>query len=260
MKTLLVGGDSFTWGDELPDCDLKTPSKLAWGKLLANKIGYDYKCVAKAASGNHAIARRVIDYCDHNNVDLVAVMWSFPVRHELSIREDFSYSGKKLDLVEYELDDNWLNLVHWQGLEYEEKISNFGELSKDVCFQNKLKDQCNWHKETGIYDIARHWFNITNAEYHYQISLESIILLQYYLEKRNIPFVFSSATNQIYEIINSKRPLAKIIDKSCWINKIGFFDWAQKKNYKLGPMQHPEASAHRDWIDSYYNDWNFYKI
>lgn len=255
-KILLAGGDSFTWGNELPDFSPSKPSKLTWASLLANRLGYDYRCVAKAASGNHAITRRIIEYCDKFPVDLVTVMWSFPVRHEMRIREDIAERGQEIELVKHEIDNYWLNLVHWQGVDFEEKLPNFGDISSDISFQNKLKDQCEWHKENGIYDIAKHWFNLAGTDYHYQMSLESIIVLQSYLEKRNIPFVFSSATNQIYELINSDRPLAKIIDKNRWINNVGFYDWAKENNYKLSPLQHPDATAHVDWVNKYYADWN----
>jgi hypothetical protein len=251
-KILLAGGDSFTWGNELSDFTPDKPSNISWAALLAKKLNYTYDCVAKAGCGNHAIARKIIERCDNTNVDFVAVMWTFPVRQELSIRSDLVKQGHDIELVKHELDGNWINLVHWQGIDYEEKLSNFGEISKDISFQKKLEHQCNWHKQTGIYDIARYWFNIASREYHDQITLESIIVLQSYLEKHNIPFVFSSSTNQIFDLLNSDHPLAKIVNRNHWIANIGFYDWAKINGYKLSPMQHPEDRAHVDWIENFY--------
>jgi len=251
-KVLLAGGDSFTWGNELSDFNVDRPSKLSWAALLAKKLNYNYECVAKPGCGNHAIARKIIDYCDANTVDLVTVMWTFPVRQEVSIHNFLTTEGNSIELVKSELDGDWINLVQWQGLDYQDKLPKYGEISKDVSFQNKLKQQCDWHKKTGIYDVAKHWFNFTSGEYHDQVTLESIVVLQTYLEKRNIPFVFSASTDQIFELLNSNRPLTKIIDKDKWANNTGFFNWAQQAGYKLSPMQHPEDRAHVDWVETFY--------
>lgn len=254
-KILLAGGDSFTWGNELSDSKWGSYSELSWARLLSKDLNYQYKCIAKPGCGNHAIARKIIDYCDSNTVDIVAVMWSFPVRQEIRIRDDLANEGKTLAMVNDEIDDNWINLVQWQGLEYEDKLPNFGSISSDPSFQKKLKDQSDWHKNTGIQSIAKTLFTLLDRAHHEYISLESIALLQMYLEKRNIPFVFSGSTEQVFDLINSKHPLANVIDKKYWINNIGFYDWAKANNYKLHPMHHPEDRAHRDWVDLYYKDF-----
>lgn len=256
-KILLSGGDSFTLGNELSDSDPDNPtqpSKLSWASLLANDINYDYQCVAKAGCGNHAIARRVMEYCNSSPVDFVAVMWTFPVRHEITIRSDYVTEGKAIELVNDELDKNWINLVLWQGMDYEEKVNQYGEISNDPWFRLKFKEQCDWHKKTGLYDIARNWFTILDETYHFQATLESIIVLQTFLEKNSIPYVFTSATDQVYSVINSDHVLTKVINRDHWVNNVGFFEWAENNNYKLHPMKHPEDRAHRDWIDLFYKD------
>ena len=63
MTILLAGGDSFTYGNELADCDPKTPSKAAWGAMLAASLSMSYSCVADGGLSNTGIARHIMIGC-----------------------------------------------------------------------------------------------------------------------------------------------------------------------------------------------------
>ena len=47
MTVLIAGGDSFTYGAELQDCD-GSYSNLTWSALLAKRMGMSYCCTAKS--------------------------------------------------------------------------------------------------------------------------------------------------------------------------------------------------------------------
>lgn len=80
---LLTVGDSFTYGEELPDViDNITPSKLAWPQLLANRLGWEVTNLAKPASGNTRMIRTVVN--EINNHDVFVIAWSHWARIEFA--------------------------------------------------------------------------------------------------------------------------------------------------------------------------------
>lgn len=75
MKLLTVG-DSFTYGDELPD------RGLAWPYLLANKLNFDVTNLGKPGAGNNNIMRTVIEHSDE--ADIIIIAWSHFARIEVA--------------------------------------------------------------------------------------------------------------------------------------------------------------------------------
>ena len=205
---LLAGGDSFTWGNELPDCDESRFSRLSWSALLAEQYSLDYNCVAEGGASNQTIARKVMESVD-SSTKLVAVMWTFPVRHELLLRRDHSKN----------LNKNYVNVSPWH-----------------------LDDKYLRNYASSLLDLASH-------EYHEQQSLLSIYALQNFLSNRDIPYVFSAATTQVYDMLDKDTILAKEIESSWYRKGEGFYDWSKSKGYELSSLGHPIAQAHRDWID-----------
>ena len=92
MPLLISGGDSFTWGSELPDQKLdhlvNLPSKSTWAALIANQYNMDYICTAKPGGANNTIVRRIIKEINaHSGEDIyVAVMWTFTHRSETRLK------------------------------------------------------------------------------------------------------------------------------------------------------------------------------
>lgn len=80
MRILTIG-DSFTYGEELPDLN------LAWPQLLANKCNASLVNLGEPASSNDKIVRKAISYLTNpllDKVDLVVIGWSSPGRIELA--------------------------------------------------------------------------------------------------------------------------------------------------------------------------------
>jgi hypothetical protein len=213
---LLAGGDSFTWGNELPDCDESRYSRLSWSALLAEQHGMEYACIAEGGASNQTIARKVMDAVD-NDTEMVAVMWTFPVRHELLLRQDHAIR----------LGKSHLNLSPWHA----------------TCTDADLVDLC-------IDRYSYHLIHLASHEHHEYQSMLSISALQNFLYKRNIPHVFSASTIQVYEMMDKPTALAREIRSADWFrDRIGFYDWARSNGYEMSKLGHPVAQAHKDWLN-----------
>lgn len=249
---LLAGGDSFTWGNELPDCDPTSPSKLTWASLLSNRLGLDYKCVAVPGIGNKSIARRVMQEVHINpSIRHVAVMWTFPIRYDISIRPDLASKSK--NTLE-EIDNGWLTLSVYRSLSWEERVKKFPQhLQEDISFITKMKNLQRFEQYTGIGALSEQIMNIASCEYHEHETLLNIFSLQSFLKDKNIPFVFCSNNDAVLEHIKSDHALASSIDKSYWVGTDrGFLDWAKLRNHHISGMGHPGPESHLEWLDEYF--------
>jgi hypothetical protein len=207
---LLAGGDSFTWGNELPDCDESRFSRLSWAALLAEQSGMDYVCVAKGGASNTTIVRKMMQYLDKNDtVDRVEIMWTFPVRHALMIRNDHR---RNMNLDYVDISPAYLN------------------------DSNKM-----------ISEFTKIFLTLASHEYHEQQSLFAMYSMTSYLKERKIPFRYSAATVQVYEMLAKDNFLK--IDAEWYRHGEGFYDWARKERYAMSELKHPASQAHRDWID-----------
>ena len=74
-------GCSFVWGTELPDCSATQPSALSWPALVAQDLGYEYRCFAQGARGNLFIAHQIL--CEARVADLVVVNWTYLDRYDV---------------------------------------------------------------------------------------------------------------------------------------------------------------------------------
>ena len=79
---LLVIGDSFTHGLELPDCPMhdgsvtSAPSKFSWARLLANDLNADLVNLSIPGGSNTRIFRLAMDESIKNSYDLVICQWT----------------------------------------------------------------------------------------------------------------------------------------------------------------------------------------
>jgi hypothetical protein len=91
-KRVFAFGDSFTYGHELSDCPTNfhpTPSNLSYGALVASVLSAEYHCHAVGSYANNAISRRIIEALPTLTPnDMVLVMWTFTIRHELLLEGD----------------------------------------------------------------------------------------------------------------------------------------------------------------------------
>jgi hypothetical protein len=79
MKLLAIG-DSFTYGEELPDLN------MSWPNRLGDKLGYAVINLGEPASSNDSIIRRLLEYLltRSDQVDLVVIGWSMLGRQEFA--------------------------------------------------------------------------------------------------------------------------------------------------------------------------------
>jgi hypothetical protein len=74
-------GDSFTYGEELPD-----PATQSWPALLANKLGYDLRNRGRPGCGNNYMIKTAIKEVPVIKPDLVIVSWTSCGRMEFADR------------------------------------------------------------------------------------------------------------------------------------------------------------------------------
>ena len=90
MKKLLAIGDSFTYGSELKDFSMASPSVVSWPYILGNQLGYDVVNRGVVGSGNIKMVRTLVEE-NINEYDLVIIAWSGFDRIELA--DEYSVWG-----------------------------------------------------------------------------------------------------------------------------------------------------------------------
>ena len=225
MTVLIAGGDSFTYGSELPS------QEHTWANLLANRKGWNICNTAKPGYSNSAIRRTVMNAVDqYKDLELyVGVMWSFPNRYEFRFAYD---TGHK--------ESPWYSLNPFTPPEYTspEHITNA--------------------ESRGITDFANSYVkNIAISEY-WEIynSLCEIVMLQNYLVKHNINYAFMTVDHTIFkpniDTDISLKTLYSDINMSKFIDQEGMFTWAKRTEQQFYTT-HPRESAHVEWINMLYD-------
>lgn len=87
MSRLIVFGDSFTYGQALPDCNVTsypngcgpTPSRLAWPQLLGDMLGLEVVNVSTPGWSNIQILRDVINF-EILPTDTIIIGWTYSLR------------------------------------------------------------------------------------------------------------------------------------------------------------------------------------
>ena len=258
MPILIGGGDSFTWGSELPDQHMdhltNSPSQLTWASLVAKHYGYEYVCAAKPGCGNNSITRRVINQiAKHDSKEIyVAVMWTYTHRSEIRLRNMKPYNTVIHDPVvaaRFDIDDFWINLNAWHGLSFEEKMSFF---PKDIHPERYefFREQHDTMTSIGITDASKYFYAPTGDNYYHQYNfLKEINLLQFYLQNKNIKYFFCLAADEMLNpepLIVSDSGLWNTINWNNWYKENTFHKWA--KDYPHCGS-HPGIEAHQDWFN-----------
>jgi hypothetical protein len=110
MPRLVAFGDSYTFGDALPDCWPVTvetaASNYAWPKLLSDKLGYDCVNLAKGGNSNLEILWKMMN-TNFLNDDLILIAWTPHVFR--SIFTEFKTSGELSRIDPF--DDRYKTLV-----------------------------------------------------------------------------------------------------------------------------------------------------
>ena len=130
MKTLLAVGCSYTDQNflslELPEVDCSFPK---WPEVLGNMLEYDNVVnLGKSGNNNDSIQNQTQDYIMENDVDMLCVLWSEPMR--INIHD--SYSAL------------WYNDSSWNANKKERQATR--EAASLANFPEKLIN--NWQKKS----------------------------------------------------------------------------------------------------------------
>ncbi len=274
MKLVISGGDSFTFGAELPDDfdgDFSgVPSKLSWANLVSEKLNCKHINVASSGRGNSFICRRVL-YNVYRALEtieptdiVVQVMWTFVMRREFKLI-DGTLNGQI-----YKNDSEWLSLDPHAILD-ETTSDWFKEIDPNSHnydgVKHSLKRKFNTYKHAGVVDFGKHWYTIVSDEDDIYASLREILLLQEFLKNKNIKYVFTYvgywAPQMLFEqeANNYIDALRSMIDTDTWFHfpstptqqhYVGFDDWARHNNYAYA-TSHPLEEGHKDAAELIYN-------
>jgi len=241
MTILLAGGDSFTYGNELADCDPKTSSKAAWSAMLAASLGMSYSCVANSGLSNASIARHVMIGCTKllkQNMDVaVAVMWSFPGRYEFR----FTYNTM-------EKNSPWYSITPWTHEPDESIILKTFHNFKKTVFDHYKKNQLQ-AQVTSVAKFSELYYKHVGDSEYWKIytSLKEILFLQQWLESKHIPYVFTYVDDILFKnnvkLDVNMQILLDSINSDAFYHFEGFYKWATTENYPFGTT-HPLELAH----------------
>lgn len=243
MTTLIAAGDSFTWGNDLSDCNQHTASNFSWSAIIADRLGYDYKCVAIPGGSNQSIERNVIEAVEQLTDVFVAVMWTYPHRLEYKLRQALDNT-------------NYFTISGWHSFSIKDKLKNWGEISEGT--KIFVERQHIEFEKVGIPAISKVTTDFLHDDQYYIDTLRSQILLKDYLETRKIPYIFLPACDNV--MLKNIRTddsyvnlLKEISSHANWINEPlnGFVQWATNNNYKIGPTGHPMEPAHLAYAENY---------
>ena len=248
-KKVIIGGCSFTLGNELSDdVDGKTPSKKTWAYRLTEATYDDYIGTASGGAGNSAIARRTFKAVSQNSdVDCVLVMWSFLSRYDWAMPRN--------EMLE---DTRWTSISPWDTTGG--NVEAFRTMQGSETQQEQWKTRQNNMLESGVKPFAEAIYKYAANQYHETyLSWKSIIWLQNILEKKKIPYMFTMADNSLFydELKHHKDQdsllmgLHNEIDFTKWYSfgerMMGFNQWALLNDYPRGTT-HPLDEAHQDAV------------
>ena len=238
MTVLIAGGDSFTYGSELPS------QEHAWANLLATRKGWNICNTARPAASNSAIRRNVMNAV-HKYIELdlfVAVMWSFPNRYEFRFAYDTGH-----------IDSPWYSVNPWTHNDEKFEEHFFNEDDQVLAAQQANRANA---EAKGMTAFAKSYVqNVAVDPYwEYYTSILEISTLQNYLLKHNIKYVFTYVDDSLWKgpIDISTTTLRADIDMTKFVMDEGMFNWAKRTEQQFYTT-HPRESAHIEWINMLYD-------
>ena len=201
-------GDSFTYGEELPD------RNKAYPHVLAQQLGKEVTNMGRPASGNYRMVKRAMDVVLNDSPELVVIGWSDPARQEFA------------DIPNPDSPDHIRIGDLWAG-------RNYGNMQAANDFRMGLI------KYMTMYDAPG---------YYYAKWLRQIILLQTFCQAKNIKCVMFSACNAEdwnRSYMAKHADLAKHVDATTYVGwpMSGSTEWCFKTPH--GPGGHPLEQGHQ---------------
>jgi len=285
MITLVIsGGDSFTFGSELlDDCGTmhvpvvtSTPyhrptqpirlgpfaaaSKHSWANLTANKLNAKHINTGESGRSNSYIVRHIINIIyealEHNykpDEIFVQVMWTFVARQEIAVNFDIKrYDSPWFAVDPYVCEDetksNWFKKVS-------KSVPNWQEVHDDMHKRYLI------NKDLGLVDYAKSYYTVVSDLHDKYTSLQKILMLQDFLESRNVKYMFTYVNEHVMKGLISidkfTNGLHSFIKFDEWFKFpgdkefMGFDDWAKANGYPYA-TSHPLEQAHKDAAELLY--------
>lgn len=248
MGKLIAGGDSFIYGSELKDCcrpadpengipkPYEVVSNLSYTALLAKELNLEYLCVAWPGYSNSSIRRTVMNACEkEKDIKLVIVTWSFPGRYEFRIRDSWE------QLSPWSIEDNIEDTIKKEFVE-----------QNPIVFENHLRHIAR-ENALGITKFAKIFYEQIGSYEYWEVynSLLDIVMLQQFLQKKQIPYLFTGVNECILNNVNnysdpSIQTLFKQLEQADWFwfpKERGFYTWAKENKFPFATT-HPREEAH----------------
>lgn len=231
MGKLIAGGDSFIYGSELKD-GYYSPSQSTYPALIAKELGWDYVCTASPGFANSSIRRTVIDACESaKDTNLVMVQWTFSGRYE------------------FYFNHGWDQISAWSVIDDEKEIVKSFKIDNPIVLQHHI-DNLEKSKQLGIASFAKEFYSRVGSNFYWEQyhTLSEIIMLQQYLELKNIPYIFTASDEGLIRDLDetSIKSLSQQMNKKYWVwfpKDRGFYTWAQHEQFPFGTT-HPLEEAH----------------
>jgi len=248
-KKIIVGGCSFTFGNELSDdIDGTQMSRKSWAYKLATVTHGEYINKSLPGIGNSAIARRVFNGLAQNpDTDAVLIMWTFLSRYDWAFPRN-----KHLN------ESRWASMSPWDTSDGEGEA--FQAMEGSETQQEEWKARMESFVKSGAKPFTDALYRHAANQYHeIYLSWKSIIWLQNLLEKKNIKYMFTLADNSLFyqdltphfEQDNFIKALHSEIDFTKWYSfgdrMMGFNQWSIINEYQRGTT-HPLDKAHIDAV------------
>lgn len=201
-------GDSFTYGEELPDRNNSYPHVL--GRILNKEVVN----LGKPATGNYRIVKRTMDAVLNDNPELIVIGWSDPARQEFA------------DVPNADFPDHIRIGDLWAGRNYN-NMQSAGDFRMNLI------------KYMTAYDAPG---------YYYAKWLRQIILLQAFCRANNVKCVMFSACNAEdwnRSYMAKHEDLVKHVDPATYVGwpLSGSTEWCFKRPH--GPGGHPLEEGHQ---------------
>ena len=149
-------GDSFTFGEELPD-----PSTQSWPALLANRLGYDLINKGRPGRGNSYMIKTAIKDVPVLKPDLVIVAWTSCGRMEFA--DEYSV---------YDISPGWQR-------KYEKPYPHRRDLEKYITSYNNEAHQYRGWLRSVI--LLQDFFKLRNINYRFVNTFDNQQLSHQYL-------------------------------------------------------------------------------
>jgi hypothetical protein len=181
-------------------------------------------------------------------------MWTFVARQEIAVNFDIKrHDSPWFPIDPYVVGDeskaSWFKKVpkdtkNWQGV-------------NDGLHERYLKN-----KSLGLVDFAKEYYKVTGKLHDTYTSLKEILMLQDFLENRNVKYMFTYVSIHVMmgfvDSVNTfTNGLHNFIKFNEWYNFpgdkkfMGFDDWAKANGYPYA-TSHPLEQAHKDATELLY--------